>query len=157
MKSTDQHSFKTAGRAITALAATLLFAAPTLAHEGDHWPLSGDSLKMSWSANGQKTKFKFKSKDQINLNSTSLLEDPTAERSTLVVRGTGAMPGTSGVIELNPAYWSRIGSETQPKGWKFKSTPYYADGVTKIQLKSGAAGGSIQIRRATASISSRAT
>src|SRR5205085_3674431 len=44
--------------------------------------------------------------------------------------------------------WSRIGTETKPKGWKFQSDIYdtHSGGVTKIQIKSGRSTGSLTIQ-----------
>ena len=133
-------------RVLVASIATSLLATTAVAHEGDHWPVTGDSLKMKYSADGKKTKFAFKTRRQVNINPVSIAEDPTVERSTLTVRGSGASPGDTGVIVLDPARWEQIGSPETPKGWKYKSDPYYSDGVTKIQIKSGKTDGSLQIQ-----------
>ncbi len=136
-------------RAVAAAAAAVLTATTAIAHEGDHWPITGDSVKMSWNPGGSKTRFKFKSKKQINLNTVSVVigRDPTAERSTLIVRGTGPSAGTTGVIELDSARWKPIGRADAPKGWKFKGDPYYTGGVTKIILKTGgSSGGTLQVQ-----------
>lgn len=132
--------------ALLSFAAASLLAGPVFAHEGDHWPVAGDSLKMGWTANGSGTKFAFKTKNQVNINPVSIAEDPTLERSTLLVRGSGASPGSSGLITLDPARWELIGKPEAPKGWKYKGDPYYTDGVTKIMIKSGKTSGSLQIQ-----------
>lgn len=125
------------------LSAGAMLATSAVAHDGDHWPIAGDQLKMTYSDNGSKTKFQFKAKKQVNLNGVSLGEDPTTEGATLIVRGSGT---STGVIQLDPERWSRIGSESKPRGWKFKGSPYYTSGITKIQVKSSKNGGSLQIQ-----------
>jgi len=131
--------------AATALLATTLLATTAMSHEGDHWPITGDQLKMKYDA-GTRNSFKFKSKRQTNINAVSIAQDPTTSRSTLTVRGGGGAPGTTGVIELDPDLWKQIGSPEKPRGWKYKSDPYYSSGVTKIMLKSGKSDGSLQIQ-----------
>lgn len=129
----------------TISATACLTATGALAHGGGNWPIGGDSLKMSYTANGQGTKFAFKSKGQVNINALSIGEDPTVEISTLFVRGTGSAPGNTGVIVLDPERWSRIGTPEAPKGWIYKGDPYYTEGVSKIILKSGKKNGSLTI------------
>lgn len=137
-------------RMAAAVAALALSAPAAVAHEGDHWPVTGDSVKMSWDAPGTKTKFKFKTRNQISLNTVSVItgQDPTVERSTLIVRGTGDSAGTTGIIELEGARWKPIGPADAPKGWKFKGDPFYTGGVTKVILKAGNSkkGGQLQIQ-----------
>jgi len=129
-----------------AIAATSLLATASPAHVGDHWPMSGDSLKMSYNSNGSKTKFQFKTRRQISINPTSLAQDPRSTRSTLTVRGSGVAAGTTGVMILDPSRWSRIGSDASPKGWMFKGSEYYSKGLTKIVIKSGKTDGSLQVQ-----------
>ena len=134
------------GRTSLAIAATALLATSVSAHEGDHWPIATDQLKMSYDASGARTKFSFKATHQVNINPVSLSEDPTTERSTLLVRGSGDFAGTSELIELDPARWSRIGSEANPQGWQFNGSEYFTQGIKKIQIKSGNKDGSLQIQ-----------
>ena len=57
--------------------------------------------------------------------------------------------GSTGVIELNSAYWKPIGPPDAPKGWKYKNPNLglpSEKGVSKIQLKTGPRGGSVQIQ-----------
>src|SRR3569832_1044641 len=98
MKTKVQGEGRKAVRALLAVATLTLLATPVLAHEGDHWPIAGEKLKLAWSANGLKTKFSFSTKHQTNINVVSLTEDPRTQPSTLIVRGTGALPGTTQVI-----------------------------------------------------------
>ncbi|MFN2426549.1 MAG: DUF4215 domain-containing protein [Candidatus Binatia bacterium] len=133
-------------RILVAAIATSLFATTAVAHEGDHWPVTGNTLKMKYSPDGKRTKFQFKTKRQVNINPVSIAEDPTQERSTLIVRGSGPFAGNSGLIELDPDRWARIGSPETHRGWKYKSHPYYSTGVTKIVMKSGKTDGSLQIQ-----------
>jgi cysteine-rich repeat protein len=132
--------------ALLSIAAASLLATSAAAHTGDHWPIAGNALKMGWTPNGSGTKFSFKTKGQVNINPVSIGEDPTVERSTLLVRGSGAAPGSTGLIELDASRWEPIGPAEAPRGWKFKGDPYYTDGVTKIILKSGKTDGSLQIQ-----------
>jgi cysteine-rich repeat protein len=131
------------------LAAASMSASIAVAHEGDHWPIAGDSLQMSYTDDNVGNKFSFKSRDQLNINTTSLAQDPTSSRTTLIVRGSGIHAGSTGVIELDSAYWKPIGPPDAPKGWKYKN-PNLAlpseQGVSKIQLKTGPRGGSVQIQ-----------
>jgi cysteine-rich repeat protein len=137
-------------RIVAAAAAALSFsflATAACAHEDLQWPLSGDQLKATWSNTYSRIKFQFKTKDQININSSSIIEDPREEGATLVVRGTGALPGNTGIIRLPAESWKRIGPEDGIKGWKFKSAdPELTGGVTKVQIKSASAGGSLKIQ-----------
>ena len=136
----------TSGWWMTVIAA-LAITANAAAHEGDHWPVAGSTLKMAYSSSGN-NKFTFKTKSQININAVSIQQDPTVAPSSLIVRGTGPNAGSSGLIELNPDLWTRVGPADAPTGWRYrnKSLNYapYA-GISKIQIRSGAAGGSLQI------------
>jgi len=141
------NSWKNRALALALTGAGVLAGQAAIAHQGDHWPIGGDMLKMSYNG-GSANKFIFKSKGQLNINASSIVNDPTEERSTLVVRGTGAYAGSTGIIELNEDFWTRVGPADAPTGWKYKNPsilygPY--KGIQKINLKSGANGGAMQI------------
>ncbi|HXC53223.1 MAG TPA: DUF4215 domain-containing protein [Candidatus Limnocylindrales bacterium] len=140
--------FDRLGLTVLSLAATTLLAAPAFAHIDAHYPIAGGSLKMSSSSDPKDNYFKFKTTGQLGINPVSLSEDPTAEASSLIVRGTGAFAGSTEIIHLNSGNWSRIGSEEKPKGWKYESDVYdtHSGGITKIQIKSGKTTGSLQIQ-----------
>lgn len=134
-------------RVLAAAAATLFLTSVAGAHDDLHWPIAADQLKATGTGNPEKAKFQFKTKDQININSLSLAEDPTEEGGTLTVRSSGMFPSDTGVIYLPAADWKAIGKEDAPKGWKFKSSDSAATGgVTKVQIKNGTTGGSLKIQ-----------
>jgi cysteine-rich repeat protein len=143
----NEASKSRSARILAAAAATLLISTVAGAHVGDHWPVAVDQVKARWTNTPSQVRFQLKTKNQINLNSISLAEDPTEDGGTLIVRAVAALPGTTGVIQLPAADWKRIGTETAPKGWKFKSSDSTTTGgVTKVQVKNGAAGGSMKIQ-----------
>ena len=131
-------------RFVVALAC--LGAAPAFAHQGDHWPIAGDSLSMSYTPNGSGTKFLFKTKSQVNINAVSIAQSPVTAGAWLLVKGTGASPSSTGLIPLDASRWTPIGDPTAPTGWKYKGDPAYTKGVSKIQIKAGKTNGSLQIQ-----------
>ncbi|HYB98857.1 MAG TPA: DUF4215 domain-containing protein [Candidatus Limnocylindrales bacterium] len=132
-------------RTLIAVCSLAFLAASAAAHEGDHWPITGGILKMSFSPDGSRTRMLFKTKNQISINPVSLAKDPTLEPATLIVRGSGAIPGNTELLELDAGNWSRIGTEQSPKGWKYHDK-YPSNGVTKVQLKTGKTDGSLVIQ-----------
>ncbi|MFN2375016.1 MAG: DUF4215 domain-containing protein [Candidatus Binatia bacterium] len=134
------------GRILLSTAAAALLATTAAAHDGDHWPLTGDQLKMKSSLSGQSNKFLFKTKGQVNINAVSIAQDPTADGATLMVRGTGAFAANSGIVHLNASRWSPIGPDDAPTGWKFKGDGFFTDGVSKVQIKTGKTSGSLKIQ-----------
>jgi cysteine-rich repeat protein len=114
------------------------------AHDGEHKRIAGEKLKMSYDATKpEKSKFQFKTKDQIAIAGLTAI-DPRAVPTSLIVRGVGPGDGTSGVIRLDPANWSAVGTS----GWQYKGDPRVIPsiGVQKIMLKEGTVGGSLQIK-----------
>lgn len=114
------------------------------AHDDEHKRIAGQKLKMAYDAvKPTKKKFQFKTKDQIAIAGLTAI-DPTAVPSSLIVRGVGPSDGDTGVIRLDPAKWSQVGSG----GWQYKDDAKVTTslGVQKIQLKSGVVGGSLQIK-----------
>ncbi len=128
---------------VLALALPVVQVTPAAAHDDDHKRLSSDRLKMSWSAfKPSKRKFQYKTRHQLAI--ANLVVDPSVAGATLTVRGAGAGDGSTGVIILDPTKWSPIGS----KGWKYRDDARFvaSSGISKIILKSGKAGGSLQIK-----------
>lgn len=116
---------------------------PAWAHDDDHKRLSSERLKMNWSAfNPAKSKFQYKTRNQLAI--ANLVVDPSQAGATLMVRGTGAGDGSTGLIILDPSRWKKIGS----KGWKYRGNAKSpsSGGVRKIVLKQGNIGGSLQIK-----------
>lgn len=129
-----------------AAAAVTLGASNAHAHAGDHWPVAGGTLQMRSTSNGFGNKFVFKAKNQLSINPTSILEDPTASRSSLTVRSHGDNGATTGPIELDQASWRRIGPADSPRGWKYKGAKVGAPGgIAKISIKTGSKGGGVQV------------
>jgi len=144
MSSKGQLFGSKAARILLAAFSTATLATAAAAHEGDHWPVAGEKLRLSWGNSGGK--FSFKTKKQISINPVSLAENPMVEGGTLIVRGLGGTPESTELIYLDPDLWSQIGSVDDPKGWEYRGTPYSGQGVSKIQIKTGKTDGSLQIQ-----------
>jgi len=100
------------------------------AHDGTDYAISSDKLKIQYDfGNSKKNQFQYKAKGQIAINDLST--DLTTVASSLIVRGTGVNDGDTGVILLDPALWSAIGS----KGWKYKGDTEDANGGGIKQIK----------------------
>ncbi|MFP6625670.1 MAG: hypothetical protein VCA74_01215, partial [Deltaproteobacteria bacterium] len=124
------------------------------AHQESH-QLGGSKLVMTDPAGRpEKRKFLFKTKNQLGINDVTT--DLTQTSSSLIVRGTAAGDGNSGVIYLEAAGWkmirgrgqSRIGKAANPRGWKYKKDWRYSDsfGVKKVLIKKGSDGGKLLVK-----------
>ncbi len=140
---------RTTGHAVVAgllalLAADIGAARQARAHDDEHKRLSSSKLKMSYEAGvGAKSRFMYKTKDQTAISGLTAV-DPRTVDTNLIVRGTGANDGFSGVIVLEPSRWEPIGTD----GWQYRhdTKTSYSNGVQKIRLKEGTIGGSLQIK-----------
>ena len=126
------------------VAFALVLPRASRAHDDEHKRLSSLKLKMSYAAgDATKSRFSYKTKDQTAISGLTDI-DPRTVETNLIVRGTGALDGATGVIHLDPTRWTPIGTD----GWQYKhdSRVFYSQGVQKIRLKEGAIGGSLQIK-----------
>lgn len=123
-----------------------LAAQPAIAHDDEHRRIGGDKLKAQWdSSNEDRAKFLFQAKDELQINTIPFSADPTTEVSSLVVRGMGESAFSTELIELIPSAWKVAGNG---KSWTYKGNikSHVYDGVSKIKLKQGKEGGSLQIK-----------
>jgi len=81
---------------------------------------------------GTNNRAKFLSKDAA----INLLHDPRSEPTVVVVQGAGAVPGSTGVITLDPAKWIARGGAAL-KDYRYKDTKGTHGGITKIRLARG--------------------
>ena len=127
--------------------AVAAISAPAAAHDDEHRRIGGDKVKVQFMAlypdeDSKKNKFDFKTKDQLNINGTAFVADPTSDPTGLIVRTTGDNGGSTGLIELDPTGWQVKGDKFQYKN-KARFAP---GGVKKIKLERGDDGGSLQIK-----------
>lgn len=116
------------------------------AHDDQHRRIGGDKLKVLWSVeNPKRGKFQFQAKNQLQINEAPFEADPTAEPSSLVVRSMGESGFTTGTIALAPERWSIANNG---RSWSYKSSTKdpQGRGVSKIRVKQGKQGGSLQIK-----------
>lgn len=96
-------------------------------------PLAGKKIVLKTGKGPQTQKFLFKTSKQGAI--TGAAHDPRAEGAALLVRGTGAAAGRSGLITLASDLWKPIGKGSRIKGYKYADRQATHGGVRKVVLK----------------------
>ncbi len=139
-----QRSATTTILALAAFALTSVGVHEAAAHSGSDFAISSDKLKMQWDqVIKKKSKFQYKTKDQVQINDLSI--DPSTVVTSVTVKGTGVGDGDTGVIILDPAGWSAIGN----KGWKYAgdTDSPTGGGIKQIKIQTHPTkGGRLQIK-----------
>jgi cysteine-rich repeat protein len=76
--------------------------------------------------------------------------DPAVDGAALLVYGTGANTGKTGLIQLNPAFWKGTGRPAGSKGYRYTDKTASAGGVKKVTYATGGNGGTLSISAAGA-------
>ncbi len=102
-------------------------------------PLAGGKLSLRDGGGGRKVLFRGR------WQSTDAMGDPRYDGATLRIQGRGSSAGDSGLIQLNPTRWFRLGRGEKLTGYKYDDPSSRAGGVRSILMKRGKKGGLVKI------------
>jgi cysteine-rich repeat protein len=122
-------------RLLVPLALVLCVAGHVVAHE-QRLPLTGKSLLLTTGGSPSHRRFVFRA-----TGPAMALRDPAAAGSAVLVLGTGATGGRTGLIELDPARWRRIGRA----GYRYSDRTGARGGVRSVLYRNVRNRGSLAI------------
>lgn len=114
--------------------AVVAFAIPASAHNAD-FPIAGEKMMVKTNDGKHNRKFIFKASGDRVIRIGN--HDPSVDGTTVVVNSTGDEPSSSGLINLEGKYWSRIEEGGDLIGWRYQDKKGRNGGVTKVVLKNG--------------------
>jgi cysteine-rich repeat protein len=129
--------------ALAILAMAWIITGPAYA---DH-PLSGRSLHIEAPELGSDSVLVLKSGRMPSLANTVPLPDPRLQETSLLVRWSGVMPGSSRRSErilLDASKWVGLGQPAGIRGWRYQDPEASRGGVRNLTLRQGPRGGTLR-------------
>jgi len=125
----------------TALLVVVLAPLAARAHN-QKYPVEGKTLNVKTTGAPKTYRFSFTSVRQLLIAAD---HNPATDGAALLVYGTGANAGTTGLIQLNPSFWKGVGTPPGSKAYKYVDASGSRGGVRKITYMTGGKGGTLSI------------